>query len=521
MSRINSIIASVNAQTNLSRANSDLSTRLQRLSTGLRINRGADDPAGLITSERLRSELRGIEQGVKNSERASSVIATTEGALSEVSDLLNSIKALIVLAANSGAVSPEEIRANQLQIDSAIESITRISNTASFAGLKLLNGELGYTLSGLDSAEIVKAQINAVNFLSNDHIDVDVEVVGSAQQAQLFARGDFTNAAVFNPPGTTDGALIEELTLEIAGPDGVQFLTLGSGTTLGDMAAAINSLAESTGVRAELVDAMDITSGIRFYSVSYGENAFVSVTRLGNSGDFFQTVQLQSDRPITALDYDDAAVVTPAQRDVGRDVVAIVNGALVNGRGTALSVRINTLNMELLLSPGFATTVDGGSSTFAITGGGSLFQLGPQVNASQQINIGIQSIADSRLGGASITLADGSTELQFLNSLKSGGDNALAGGNFIAANKILETAIDEILGLRGRLGAVERNTVQTNIRSLQAAQENVQSSESLIRDADFAKETSALTRAQILVSAGTSVLAAANTQAQSVLQLLG
>jgi hypothetical protein len=113
MTRINTNVASMIAQSNLSRTNQELQVRLERLSTGLRINRGADDPAGLIVSERLRSEIRGLEQAVKNSERAGSVIATAEGYLAEVADMLNSIKALAVEAANTGAVSKEEIEANQ------------------------------------------------------------------------------------------------------------------------------------------------------------------------------------------------------------------------------------------------------------------------------------------------------------------------------------------------------------------------------------------------------------------------
>src|SRR5215475_979027 len=154
MARINTNVPSLVARANLAASGTDLQVRLMRLSTGLRINRGADDPAGLISSERLRSDIKGTDQGIKNSDRASSVIATTEGALSEVSDLLNSIRALIVESANTGANSPEERTANQLQIDSAIDSITRISNTASFGGLKLLNGSLDYTMSGLSSASI-------------------------------------------------------------------------------------------------------------------------------------------------------------------------------------------------------------------------------------------------------------------------------------------------------------------------------------------------------------------------------
>ncbi|MFG0291606.1 MAG: flagellin, partial [Phycisphaerales bacterium JB050] len=164
MSRINSNISSMVAQFNLAKNNSNLETRLQRLATGLRINRGADDPAGLIISQRLRTELEGIKQGIKNSERASNVIATTEGGLTEVSDMLNSIRALVVEAANSGAFSAEEVAANQLQIDSAIDSITRIANTASFGGLKLLNGSLAYNLSGVDDTDIAKATVNSANF---------------------------------------------------------------------------------------------------------------------------------------------------------------------------------------------------------------------------------------------------------------------------------------------------------------------------------------------------------------------
>src|SRR5215510_15838185 len=100
MTRINTNIASLISRSNLAKTSDDLTIRLQRLSTGLRINRGADDPAGLIVSERLRSELRGLDQAIDNSERASSVISTTEGYLAEVADLLNSVKALIVEAAN-------------------------------------------------------------------------------------------------------------------------------------------------------------------------------------------------------------------------------------------------------------------------------------------------------------------------------------------------------------------------------------------------------------------------------------
>ena len=142
--------------------------------------------------------------------------------------------------------------------------------------------------------------------------------------------------------------------------------------------------------------------------------------------------------------------------------------------------------------------------------------MGPTINATQQVGFGVQSIASSRIGGTMI-----SGIRYFLDSIRSGGDNSLVAGEAQRASEIIDQSITDISVLRGRLGAFERNTVQTNIRSLQVGLENITASESKIRDADFAAETAALTRAQILVQAGTSVLATANVASQNVLALLG
>lgn len=508
MARINSNIPSLIARSNLNRANDDLQVRLQRLSTGLKVNRGADDPAGLIISERLRAEISGINQAVNNSQRASSVIATTEGSLSEVSDLLNSVKALVVEAANTGAISDEERKANQLQIDSAIESITRISNSASFGGLKLLNGSLDYVLSGVQNASIPKATIFGANFAGKKNLQVNVNVVSSAQTADLFLSA-------------ATGTFLSTTNLEITGPKGVQTIQILSGQTLNQVAAAINNFTQATGISAVLLNPANAASGLRFTSTEYGSHNFVSVKRLGgpSGGGFFQTFKLDDSyqRPAT-LSFSNGAFVSAlsgANRDEGRDVNAIINGNLATGDGVKVSVQNQTsISLELILDRAFATT-NGSSSTFYITGGGALYQLGGQINSSQQTNVGVQSVAASRLGG---TLVNGT--LQFLESIRSGGANDLNSRNFQSASAILDTSIDEISVVRGRLGAFEKNTLQTNVRSLQAAVENLTSSESRIRDADFAAETSALTRAQILSSASTSVLSLANQQSQQVLQLL-
>ncbi len=513
MSRINSNIPSLIAQANLSRNNMELQLRLERLSTGLRINRGADDPAGLIITERIRSDLNGIEQAIRNVERASSVIATTESGLAEVGDLLSSIRALMVEAANTGASSKEERAANQLQIDSAIDSITRISNTASFGGLKLLNGSLDYTLSGVNTSEVSRARVNNASLINVDSLEVEIDVLGSAQTGGLYYNGGTT------PPGV----LLSALTLEIAGPNGVEVLTFQSGVTLDKVVSGVNKLTALIGVEASLIN-NDVNSGIVFSSAEYGSSSFVSVKRLGGpdpDDDGWETFRFPDgeEYPDTSGGFP-WADLTGADRDKGRDVSALINGNLATGDGLNVSINSQALGVELLLAESFAIDPTAANSTFNITGGGALFQLGPDITAQQQLSIGIGSVAASTLGGV---LDEGT--LFYLSSIKSGGVNSIEAsvrrGDFTLASNIIQESIDNVTILRGRLGSIERNGLQTNIRSLQAAYENLTASNSIIRDADFALETSKLTRAQILASSGTTVLQLANQQSQQVLQLLG
>jgi flagellin len=523
MARINTNVPSLVARSNLERSGTELQTRLMRLSTGLRINRGADDPAGLITSERLRSDIQGTDQGIKNSDRASSVIATTEGSLAEVSDLLNSIRSLIVQSANTGAVSPAERTANQLQIDSAIDSITRISNTASFGGLKLLNGSLDYTLSGVNSTEVARASVFGASFVGSSRLKVDVDVLASAQVGALFLRGDHAS----NP--AANGTILSTATIQLAGIRGVTEFTILSGQTLASVVDAVNGKSSVTGVSARLINAADPSSGMVFQSLDFGSNSFVRVQRLnaGQAATDWNTYQLANNAnvpsfgpPFSWATLISGGSLTATDHDDGRDVTALVNGTLATGDGLSVSLSSQSLSLKLILAQNYATNPSAAVSSFYITGGGALFQLGPQVTSQQQTNLGVQSIAASNLGG---TLVNGA--LEFLSSLKEGQNNSVANSatrkDFSSASSILDSAIDEVSVLRGRLGAFEKNVLQTNVRSLQAAFENLSASESKIRDADFAEETSALTRAQILQSAGTTVLGLANSSSQQVLQLLG
>jgi flagellin len=472
MARINTNVSALTAQRHLNIAYRQLNTTMEHLSTGLRISRGKDDPAGLIVSERLRTEISSVGQAISNTQRAKLIVSTAEGALDEVSSLLTDIQAKIVEAANEGAFSDEEIQANQLQIDSAIDSVTRIANTTTFAGRKLLDGSLAYETAGVDLTHIRGYQINAAQFGTRDSVAVNVEVLSAAQQAQL----NFPYAALSNS---------DNVTIELRGTRGVTTLTFASNATASQVIEAVNAVADATGVEATSY----ATSGISLYSRDYGSREFVKV-RILNEGQEFMRVD------------DDT-------EDAGADAKAIINGAVARADGNRLIMKNASIDLELDVLAGWTS-----STSFSITGGGALFQIGPQVNTNLQTNMAINAVHASQLGSA---------ELGYLSQIKTGGEFALTNTNpqYDQASRVLQKAIDQISGLRGRLGSFERNTLDTNMNQLSITSENLMSAESSIRDADFAAETSNLARDQILVNAGTTVLTLANQAQQSILRLLG
>jgi flagellin len=472
MARINTNVSALTAQRNLNRAYNQLNTTMEHLSTGLRISRGKDDPAGLIVSERLRSEISAVGQAVSNTQRAKLIVSTAEGALDEVSSLLKDIQAKIVEAANRGAFSDEEIEANQLQIDSAIDSVTRIANTTTFAGRKLLDGSLAYETTGVDLAHVRGYQIHAAQFGTRDSIAVSVEVLSAAQQAEL----NFPYAALSNS---------DDVTIELRGTRGVTTLTFASNATASQVIEAVNLVAAATGIEATSC----ATSGVQLYSRDYGSREFVKVRILNEGQEFMR----QND----------------AVEDAGADARATINGAVARADGNHLTMKNASVDLELDVLAAWTS-----QTSFSITGGGALFQIGPQVNTNQQTNMAISSVHASQLG---------STEQGYLSQIKTGGEYALTTTNpqYDQASRIVQMGIDQISMLRGRLGSYERNTLDTNMNQLSITSENLMSAESSIRDADFAEETSRLARDQILVNAGTTVLTLANQAQQSVLRLLG
>jgi flagellin len=197
MSRINTNVSSLVAQNRLSRTNADLQTSLTRLSTGLRINTGKDDPAGLLASEALRSDITSLNKAVSNTRRATQIIATADSALGQVSSLLTNIRGLVVEAANQGALSDSEIAANQLQIDSSLEAINRIAQTTTFQGRKLLDGSLDFVTNLSSVSAVADSRIDQAKLGASGSMTVDVTVVTAA------ARAELTNPSIENTTANT------------------------------------------------------------------------------------------------------------------------------------------------------------------------------------------------------------------------------------------------------------------------------------------------------------------------------
>jgi len=444
---------------------------LERLSTGLRINKGADDPSGLIASEVLRGEKTALSAAIANGQRATNVISTAEGALNEVSNLLTQLEDLVSSAANEGGLGEDEIEAKQLQVDSILSTINRISNSSEFQGKKLLNGSLDYNLSSVATSAISDLNIRSAKLFEGQTRTVTIEVTNSAEYGRVYYATSALGAS--------------NTTIQITGERGSEVLSFAGGTKVSAIAAAVNQVKELTGVSATLSAG---NKTVFFNTTEYGSDAFVSVDVISG------TMAISGGTSGT---------------DYGLDASVMINGQEATTNGLTASINTDSLSLELTMTEGLGQQL--ATKTFGITGGGATFSLAPDV-LTGRASIGIQSVATGSLGDST----NG-----YISSLASGQTNNLSSTNLGTAQRIVKSGIKQVASLRGRLGAFQKLTVDSTVNALNVALENTAAAESAIRDADFAVETSNLTRSQILVQAATTVLRQANSAPQNALALLG
>lgn len=510
MTRINTNVQSMIAQRVLGQNNFSLNKSLERLSTGLRINRGKDDPAGLIASENLRSEIKATNAAIANATRADQVVNTAEGGLQEISNLLTELQGLVTTSSSKGGISQEEKEANQLQIDSILQTIDRISGATSFQGMKLLNGNFDYQVSSINSS-VTDYRVNGAKFEGTSQ-DVDVLVTQSAQQGILFMSFGATSLNL-------NGAGSGNFTIEITGAKGSRELQFASGTSIADMATAINTFTDITGLVASVASSGS-TTGIALYSSEFGSDEFATVKVVNDGGiqgsstdlGFYKMTDNDAGTLNTTIvaEFDDTSAGNGI-KDAGQDVGAIINGIAATSKGKTININTDFLDVQMSLDTSASQTL-GSIDAFKITGGGADFQLAGNVDIGGKVSIGITDVAVRKLG---------TSDLGYLDDLASGKSFNLVDDDGVQAQKIISEAIAQVSSLRGRLGAFQTNVIGSTIRSLGIAVENTAAAESVIRDADFATETASLTRSQILSQASQTVLSIANSQPQAALQLLG
>ncbi len=482
---INTNIASLNAQRNLNTSQSALNTSIQRLSSGLRVNSAKDDAAGMAIGDRMTSQIRGLNQAVRNANDGISLAQTAEGALGEIGNNLQSIRELAVQSAN--ATNSASDRASlQAEATQLTEEITRVASQTQFNGINLLDGSFASQAFQVGAnanqtitfGSIGNAQATA---LGGHNMTLDGTVTGNTKAAAADLTG-----------GNTIGAETD-LVITTANGGTSAAISYSAGADAKAIAAAINTAASGYGVTATATNSATLSSIASDGTVGMTLNgAAISATGVttsdystllsainassGSTGVIasFTTAGLTNSLTLTAADGRDISVLDFS--NTGATKTVAFSGVTLTG-GAATDSSIKTGTVLLSSSKGTISTTGANADVFNTAG----------INTSTLASVAAASIATAN-----------------------GAQSAIA---------TIDAALATINSSRGDLGAYQ-NRFTSAIANLQTTSENVTAARSRILDADFAAETANLTRGQILQQAGTAMLAQANSLPNNVLSLL-
>ncbi len=493
---INTNVMSLNTQRALGQSGSSIATAMERLSTGLRINSAKDDAAGLAISNRFTSQVNGLNQAIRNANDGISLAQTAESAMQETTNLLQRMRTLAVQSAND-INSSSDRTALQSEVSQLIQEVDRIANTSSFGELKLLNGNFVSK----------KFQVGAN---ANETIGVSI---GSTQADDLGERyslavtGLESNQVATAAATPTHPFVAETLTFVVGST--TSNVTVAAGSSAQDVADAISQ--QVSGVSAEARTEAELTFSaatnssvytlsINNVSVSYTADASATVAEIHtglaaaiNAESSLQSLAATGGATLNIVDE------TGADIDIGY-------GATGDSLGAA-TIAIDSRNYGDTAGTTTTEAAMAESEASIVTGAIQLYTTNNSTNVNLDSDVGdimSTTAADATFTdtGESVSTVDISTQ--------SGANSALA---------VLDVAIAAIDAQRASLGAIQ-NRMESTIANLSSISENVSAARSRIKDADFAAETAALTRAQILQQAGVAMLAQANAQPQTVLSLL-
>jgi flagellin len=492
-STINTNVNSLTAQRNLGANASSLSTSIQRLSSGLRINSAKDDAAGLAIAERFTSQIRGLNQAVRNSNDGISLAQTAEGSLKASGDILQRVRELAVQSANASN-SAGDRQALQQEVGQLTSELDRIAQTTEFNGKKLLDGTFGtqqFQVGASANQTIVAATGN-----------LRTSGYGNNQNVASAGAGIGAGATVATANGGTNG--VTSGAVSITGYLGTGSLSVASSATAKATADQINAITASTGVTASARTEVELTgfASLGSYSLNLnGDNATAITTTFS----------------ITALTGADrlASVVTAINDQAAKTGIT----ASLNSIGSAVILTNTTGNNIVVGHPAAANSgsvaVQGHNDAGATVG---TVQTLSTATSVENVTTGGYITLDSQkafgVTSASNQLTAGGSALNAVSNL-----DVTTFTNATDALKTVDSALAFISGERAKLGALQ-SRFETSIVNLQITSENLSASRSRIQDADFAAETANLSRAQILQQAGTAMVAQANQLPQGVLQLL-
>ena len=488
---INSNIQSLTAQRNLTTSQNSLSTSIQRLSSGLRINSAKDDAAGLAISERFTSQIRGLNQAARNANDAISLAQTTEGALKSSGDILQRVRELAVQSANASN-SAGDRQALQREVGQLVAELDRISQTTEFNGQKVLDGTFGTQQFqvGANANQTITATTG--NFSTSKYGNYRM---GSKAASATDTSGDLTTGSTLRTIASTATVGVSRVAggaVTINGALGSASVTVGAAATAKETATLINGKTDITGVKASARTEIDLTGlGTASFTLnvtSDNTSTAVAITfsTTGNTADGLSSaIAAFNDRSSTTgvtAKLNDAGTGITLTNESGSNI-KIVSGA---GNGDMSVGGIAALSTASAIVTG-QLTLDS-DKTFSVAAANTTdFFLATAASAAVLQEVGKVDVASA--DAATRTLA------------------------------LVDSALAAINGQRAKFGALQ-SRFETTVANLQISSENQSAARGRIQDADFAAETANLSRAQILQQAGTAMVAQANQLPQGVLALL-
>lgn len=512
---INTNVMSLNAQRNLGTSQSSLAKSMQRLSSGLRINSAKDDAAGLAISDRMTSQIRGLNQAARNSNDGISLAQTAEGALQETTNILQRMRELAVQSANDTNSSSDR-SSLQAEVNQLKQEMTRIAETTEFNGKKLLDGSM-------TSAQF-QVGANANQTISFGINSAQAADLGNHASTSTNASTNFSIEAATSAANGVQANDVVQQTLTVVGKEGSKTASFATGSTAAVIADKINAISGDTGVtataetnatlggiKADGTVSFDLTgtqagAAVRISATVLSNDLTNLVTALNDqAGNTGITATLSADKSSIALKQASGSDIKISDFDHSNTVY-----------GNNVSV------MDLTGSEGSAVTLFDGGTAAATTVGADSASLdsstvGGQItfNSAASFNV-TSSIANT--AGSLFSVAANGANTSKLSSIDNVDITTVSGA--ASAIKAVDGALTQIDNMRGELGAVQ-NRFESTIANLSNVSENLSAARSRILDADIAQETSAMTKNNILQQAGVSILAQANQAPQLALSLLG